>query len=112
MDGQRQNNIPLTSSGKTSTMQRTKCHAQEHKTVFQVRLEPAAPRSLVKHSTTPQLWSIVYRYDTCPTQYAPHFKDEHIVFRGYTICSSREHIVYGAFCGSTRRLFSVKCLLV
>ena len=30
------------------------------------------------------------------------FKGEHIVHAGYTICTSREHIVYGAFCGSTR----------
>ena len=29
------------------------------------------------------------------------FKDEYIVYVGYTICSSREHIMYGAFCGST-----------
>ena len=29
------------------------------------------------------------------------FKGEHIVYAGYTICTSREHIVYGAFCGST-----------
>ena len=29
------------------------------------------------------------------------FKGGHIVYAGYTICTSREHIVYGAFCGST-----------
>ena len=29
------------------------------------------------------------------------FKGEHIVYAGYTIYTSREHIVYGAFCGST-----------
>ena len=29
------------------------------------------------------------------------FKGEHIVYAGYTICTSREHFVYGAFCGST-----------
>ena len=29
-------------------------------------------------------------------------KGEHIVYAGYTICTSREHIVYGAFCGSTQ----------
>ena len=29
------------------------------------------------------------------------FKGVHIVYAGYTICTSREHIVYGAFCGST-----------
>ena len=34
------------------------------------------------------------------------FKGEHIVYAGYTICTSREHIVYGAFCGST--LLSVR----
>ena len=32
------------------------------------------------------------------------FKGEHIVYAGYTICTSREHIVYGAFCGSTKPL--------
>ena len=34
------------------------------------------------------------------------FKGEHIVYAGYTICTSREHIVYGAFCGSTVPSFS------
>ena len=33
------------------------------------------------------------------------FKGEHIVYAGYTICTSREHIVYGAFCGSTVHIF-------
>ena len=33
------------------------------------------------------------------------FKGEYIVYAGYTICTSREHIVYGAFCGSTSALF-------
>ena len=32
------------------------------------------------------------------------FKGEHIVYAGYTICTWREHIVYGAFCGSTKLL--------
>ena len=32
------------------------------------------------------------------------FKGEHIVYAGYTICTSREHIVYGAFCGSTTHI--------
>ena len=32
------------------------------------------------------------------------FKGEHIVYAGYTICTSREHIVHGAFCGSTKQL--------
>ena len=27
------------------------------------------------------------------------------MYAGYTICTSREHIVYGAFCGSTVRAF-------
>ena len=35
------------------------------------------------------------------------FKGEHIVYAGYTICTSREHIVYGAFCGSTTPKFTV-----
>ena len=26
------------------------------------------------------------------------------MYAGYTICTSREHIVYGAFCGSTMRI--------
>ena len=33
------------------------------------------------------------------------FKGEHIVYAGYTICTSREHIVYGEFCGSTVHVF-------
>ena len=39
------------------------------------------------------------------------FKGEHIVYAGYTICTSREHIVYGAFCGSTM-LTSVASILI
>ena len=41
------------------------------------------------------------------------FKGEHIVYAGYTICTSREHIVYGAFCGSTKLGYSTEgaCLL-
>ena len=35
-------------------------------------------------------------------------KGEHIVYAGYTICTSREHIVYGAFCGSTRLVLHVQ----
>ena len=35
------------------------------------------------------------------------FKGEHIVYAGYTICTSREHIVYGAFCGSTVQHFLI-----
>ena len=41
--------------GKTSTKQRTKYHAQDYNTVFQVRLEPATPRSLAKHSINARL---------------------------------------------------------
>ena len=46
------------------------------------------------------------------------FKGEHIVYAGYTICTSREHIVYGAFCGSTELIdmntvnLSVVCKLI
>ena len=36
------------------------------------------------------------------------FKGEHIVYAGYTICTSREHIVYGAFCGSTRLIWVIE----
>ena len=42
------------------------------------------------------------------------FKGEHIVYAGYTICTSREHIVYGAFCGSTLlylRLLFYRCIV-
>ena len=35
------------------------------------------------------------------------FKGEHIVYAGYTICTSREHIVYGAFCGSTHQALNI-----
>ena len=39
------------------------------------------------------------------------FKGEHIVYAGYTICTSREHIVYGAFCGSTvPRVFEIRSI--
>ena len=37
------------------------------------------------------------------------FKGEHIVYAGYTICTSREHIVYGAFCGSTTHSYLEAC---
>ena len=38
--------------GLTSTKQRIKCLAQGHNAVPPVRLEPAAPQSRIKHSTT------------------------------------------------------------
>ena len=40
------------------------------------------------------------------------FKGEHIVYAGYTICTSREHFVYGAFCGSTMHFNHCVCLSV
>ena len=40
------------SYGLTSTKQGLMCLAQGHNTVMLVRLEPATPRSRVKHSTT------------------------------------------------------------
>ena len=62
---------------------------------------PSISGQALYHDCAPQLGSILCRYDTCPTQYAPDLRGEHIVYAGYTICTSREHIVYGAFCGST-----------
>ena len=44
--------------GLTSTKQRIKCLAQGHDTVQPARLQPATPRSRVKHSTTEPLHSI------------------------------------------------------
>ena len=41
--------------GRTSTKLGSMCLAQGHNTVTPVRLEPAAPRSRVKHSTTEPL---------------------------------------------------------
>ena len=38
------------------------CLAQVHNTVTPVRLEPAAPRSRVKHSTTELLRSLTFQY--------------------------------------------------
>ena len=63
---------------------------------------PSISCQALYHDCTPQLGSILCRYDTCPTQYAPD--------AGYTICTSREHIVYGAFCGSTVHVFLDKGL--
>ena len=40
------------------------------------------------------------------------FKGEHIVYAGYTICTPREHIVYGAFCGSTKHCDFCLCRIV
>ena len=40
------------------------------------------------------------------------FKGEHIVYAGYTICTSREHIVYGAFCGSTVHGLGNFCMIL
>ena len=63
---------------------------------------PSISGQALYHDCAPQLGSILCRYDTCPTQYAPDLRGGgHIVYAGYTICTSREHIVYGAFCGST-----------
>ena len=41
-------------------------HAQGHKAMMPVRVEPAAPRSRVKHSTTeplPSLYSVINIFD-------------------------------------------------
>ena len=40
------------------------------------------------------------------------FKGEHIVYAGYTICTSREHIVYGAFCGSIEQALENKSMSI
>ena len=78
--------------GKLSTKQRINFHAQEHDTVFQVRLEPQpldlGPSTLPLHDCAPQLGSILCRYNTYPTQYAPDLRVS--IF------------VYGAFCGSSQ----------
>ena len=47
--------------GWTSTKLGLMCLAQGHNTVTPVRLEPAAPRSRFKHSTTEPLRSLIYR---------------------------------------------------
>ena len=49
--------------GRTSTKQRIKCLAQGHITVPPVRLEPATPRSRVKHSTTEPPRSLFSLFD-------------------------------------------------
>ena len=46
------------------------CHAQLHNTVTPVRLEPAAPRSRVKHSTTGQGTSVSNSIDTDQDQHS------------------------------------------
>ena len=49
----------------TSTKLGLMCHAQGHDTVKPVRLQPEAPRSLVKHSTTEPLHSLDYQFEKC-----------------------------------------------
>ena len=62
--------------GWTSTKLGLMCLAQGHNTVMPVRLEPAAPRSRVKHSTTEPLPSL---YWTCDG--GGHWSES-----GFTLC--------------------------
>ena len=78
---------------------------------------PSISGQALYHDCAPQLGSILCRYDTCPTQYATDLRGSILCIQGTQYapresilcmehfvalqCTSREHIVYGAFCGST-----------
>ena len=72
---------PVLSTGYLMTCSRTQRSASGE---ARTRNPPISGQALY-HDCAPQLGSILCRYDIA----------------GYTICTSREHIVYGAFCGST-----------
>ena len=71
--------------GLTSTKQEYMCLAQGHNTMTPVRLEPAAPRSRVKHSTTEPLCSLSYLFVFDMHNCKQHGPDQTVLLTLYSI---------------------------
>ena len=95
-DGQRQNNIPPTSSGGEpvlSTGYLVSCSRTQHSASGEARSRnPSISGQALYHDCAPQLGSILCRYDTCPTQYAPDLRGSILCMQG-TQYAPRESIL-------------------
>ena len=75
----------------SSTKQRIKCHAQEHNSVSG-EARTHNPSISDQAHWAPQLGSILCRYETCPTQYAPNLRGSILCMQG-TQYAPRESIL-------------------
>ena len=60
------------------------------------------------HDCAPQLGSILCRYDTCPTQYAPDLRGSILCMQGTQYAPRESILCRGAFCGPTAFCGSTK----
>ena len=97
-DGRRQNNIPPTSSGGggkpvLSTGYLVSCSRTQRSASGEARTHnPSISGQALYHDCAPQLGSILCRYDTCPTQYAPDLRGSILCMQG-TQYAPRESIL-------------------
>ena len=96
IDGRRQNNIPPTSSGGKpvlSTGYLVSCSRTQRSASGEARTRnPSISGQALYHDCAPQLGSILCRYDTCPTQYAPDLRGSILCMQG-TQYAPRESIL-------------------
>ena len=96
-DGRRLNNIPPTSSGGgepvLSTGNLVPCSRTQRSASGEARTRnPSISGQELYHDCAPQLGSILCRYDTCPTQYAPDLRGSILCMQG-TQYAPRESIL-------------------
>ena len=99
IDGRRQNNISPTSSGVgggkpvLSTGYLVSCSRTQRSASGEARIRnPSISGQALYHDCAPQLGSILCRYDTCPTQYAPDLRGSILCMQG-TQNAPRESIL-------------------
>ena len=95
IDGRRQNNIPPTSSGKPIliTGYLVSCSRTQRSASGEARTRnPSISGQALYHDCALQLGSILCRYDTCPTQYAPDLRGSILCMQG-TQYAPRESIL-------------------
>ena len=96
IDGRRQNNIPPTSSGGKpvlSTGYLVSCSRTQRSASGEARTRnPSISGQALYHDCAPQLGSILCRYDTCHTQYAPDLRGSILCMQG-TQYAPRESIL-------------------
>ena len=80
------NNIPPTSSGGKLVLSTRRSASGEARS-----LNPSISGQALYHDCAPQLGSILCRYDTCPTQYAPDLRGSILCMQG-TQYAPRESI--------------------
>ena len=96
INGRRQNNIPPTSLGGKpvlSTGYLVSCSRTQRSASGEARTRnPSISGQALYHGCAPQLGSILCRYDTCPTQYAPDLRGSVLCMQG-TQYAPRESIL-------------------